>query len=94
MKVQGAVGKAGKALGNLIGSSALLNRGPVDEWLIENGEQILQAKEDKITKTVEEFFEEQDKGSQIFVDSILNVMAISNETQAFMFDKDYLYLVA
>ena len=94
MKVQGAVGKAGKALGNLIDSSALLNRGPVDEWLIENGEQILQAKEDKITKTVEGFFEEQDKGSQIFVDSILNVMAISNETQAFMFDRNYLYLVA
>ena len=94
MKVQGAVGKAGKFLGNLIGSTALINKGPVDEWLIENGEQLLQGKEDKIKNIVEGFYEKQDKGSQIFVDSIQNVMAVSNETEAIMFDRDYLYLVA
>lgn len=94
MKVQDAVGKAGKFLGGLIGSSALLNKGPVDEWLIDSGEQILQGKESKIHKLVEEFSMRHDRGSEIFADSIQNVMFISNETQAVMFDNDYLYLVA
>lgn len=94
MKVQGAVGKAGKFLGNLIGSTALLSKGPVDEWLIDSGEQILQGKENKINALVEEFAKKQDRGCEIFVDSIQNVMFISNETQAVLFDDKYLYLVA
>ena len=93
MKVQGAVGKAGKFLGNLIGSTALLSKGPVDEWLIDSGEQILQGKENKINALVEEFAKKQDRGCEIFVDSIQNVMFISNETQAVLFDDKYLYLV-
>ena len=94
MKVQGAAGKAGKALGNLISSSALLNKGPVDDWLIGNGELILQNKDDKIAKLVDEFATKQENGSEIFAESIENIGTASNETQAFMFDKEYLYLVA
>lgn len=94
MKVQGVAGKAGKALGNLISSSALLNKGPVDEWLIGNGELILKNKDDKIAKLVDEFATKQENGSEIFAESIENVGTVSNETQAFMFDKEYLYLVA
>jgi len=93
MKAQDAVGQAGKFLGNLIGSSPLLNKGPVDEWLKDGGEQLLKGKEERIAKLVAEFETKQETGSELFVDSIRNVKTVCNETQAIMFDKEYLYLV-
>lgn len=93
MKVQDAVGQAGKFLGNLIGLSPLLNKGPVDEWLKDGGEQLLKGKEERIAKLVAEFETKQETGSELFVDSIRNVKTVCNETQAIMFDKEYLYLV-
>ena len=94
MKVQDAVGQAGKFLGNLIGSSPLLSKGPVDEWLKDGGEQLLKDKADRSARLVAEFEKRQDTGSEIFVDSIKNVGLVCNGTEAIMFDKDYLYLVA
>ncbi len=94
MKVQDAVGQAGKFLGNLIGSSPLLSKGPVDGWLRDGGEHLLKDKEERIARLVAEFEKKQDTGSEFFVDSIRNVGTVCNETQAIMFDKDYLYLVA
>lgn len=94
MKVQDAIGQAGKFLGNLIGSSKLLSQGPVDEWLKNGGNQLLKGKEEKIAKLVAEFETKQETGSELFVDSIRNVKAVCNETQAVLFDKENLYLVA
>ena len=94
MKVQDAVGQAGKFLGNLIGSSPLLKKGPVDDWLKDGGEQLLKGKEEKIAKLVSEFETQQETGSEMFEDSIRGVRAICNETQAIMFDKENIYLVA
>ncbi len=93
MKVQGAVGQAGKFLGNLIGSAPVLKDGPVDEWLKDGGEQLLRAKEERIAKLVAEFETRQDTGSELFVDNIRNVKTVCNETQAVLFDKDNLYLI-
>lgn len=93
MKVQDAVGQAGKFLGNLIGSSPLLNRSPVDEWLKDGGEQLLKGKEERIAKLVSEFETKQETGSELFVDSIRNVKTVCNEIQAVMFDKENLYLI-
>lgn len=94
MKVQDAVGQAGKFLGNLIGSSPLLKKGLVDDWLKDGGEQLLKGKEEKIAKLVSEFETQQETGSEMFEDSIRCVRAICNETQAIMFDKENVYLVA
>ncbi len=93
MKVQGAVGQAGKFLGNLIGSAPVLKDGPVDEWLKDGGEQLLRTKEERIAKLVAEFETRQDTGSELFVDNIRNVKTVCNETQAVLFDKDNLYLI-
>ena len=94
MKVQDAVGQAGKFLGNLIGSSPLLNKVPVDEWLKNGGEQLLKEKDERIAKLVAKFETEQETGSELFVESIRNVGLVCNKTQAVMFDKENLYLVA
>ena len=94
MKVQDAVGQAGKYLGNLIGSTPLLKKGPVDEWLKDGGEHLLKGKEEKIAKLVAAFETKQETGSELFIDSIRNVRMVCNETEAIMFDKENLYLVA
>ena len=94
MKVQDAIGQTGKFLGSLIASSPLLSKGPVDEWLKNGGEQLLKGKDERIAKIVAEFEHRQDTGSELFVESIRNVETICNETQAVLFDKEYLYLVA
>jgi len=94
MKVQDAAGQAGKLLGNLIGSTPLLKDGPVDEWLKDGGERLLKEKEERITKLVAEFETSQDAGSEIFIDNIKNISTVCNGTQAVLFDKDNLYLVA
>lgn len=94
MKVQDAVGQTGRFLGNLIGSSPLLEKSPVDDWLRDGGDQLLKKKEDRIAKIVEEFETRQETCSELFIDSIRNVQTVCNETQAIIFDKEYLYLVA
>lgn len=94
MKVQDAIGQTGKFLGNLIASSPLLSKGPVDEWLKNGGEQLLKGKDKKVAKIVAQFTERQDTGSELFVDTIRNVEAICNNTQGVLFDKEYLYLIA
>lgn len=88
MKVQDAAGQAAKFLGSLV------DLGPVDDWLRDGGDQLLKDKEDRIAKLVAEFETRQEMGSELFIDSIRNVQTICNETQAILFDKDYLYLVA
>ena len=94
MKVQDAIGQTGKFLGNLIASSPLLSKGPVDEWLKNGGEQLLKGKDERIAKIIAEFEHRQDTGSELFVESICNVEAVCNETKAVLFDKEYLYLIA
>ena len=41
MKVQDAVGQAGKFLGNIIGQAPVVKKGPVDEWLKDGGDNLL-----------------------------------------------------
>lgn len=94
MRVQGAIGQTGKFLGNLIASSPLLSKGPVDEWLKEGGEHLLEGKDQRIAKIVSQFENRQDTGSELFVDSIRNVETVCNNTQGVLFDKEYLYLIA
>lgn len=93
IKIQEAVGQTEKALGNLISSSPILKKSPVDDWLKDSGNQLLRDKEKKIAQLVSAFESEQETGSELFIDSIRNVESICNDMQAIMFDKDYLYLV-
>ena len=92
MKVQDAVGQSGKFLGNLIASSPLLKKGPVDDWLKDGGEFLLKEKEERISKIVARFETIQDTGSDLFADSIQSVKLLCNNTHAIMFDQENLYL--
>ena len=91
-KVLAGIGNAGKALGKLISSVPVLAQGPVDQWLQNSGEKLLQSNDEKIARTVSMFTAEEKIGSEIFIDSIKNVGVISNQTKAIMFDGDALYI--
>lgn len=91
-KVLAGIGNASKALGKLIASAPVLAKGPVDEWLQDSGDKLLQGNDEKVAKTVAMFTIEEKTGSEIFVDSIKNVGTISNQTKDILFDSDALYL--
>lgn len=87
-----ALGGIGKFLGKAIGDSPLLSQGPVDEWLQENGQKLIEGQENKATRIAEMFNSQQEIGSEMFVDGIRNMDMISNHTSDFLFDKDMLYI--
>ena len=91
-KVLAGIGNAGKALGKFIGSVPFLAQGPVDEWLQDSGELLLQGNDAKAQKVAALFSAEEKIGSEVFVDSIRNVAMISNQTTDILFDGEALYL--
>lgn len=91
-KVLAGIGNAGKALGKFISSVPVLAQGPVDEWLQDSGEKLLQSNDEKVARTVAMFTADEKIGSEIFIDSIKNVGVISNQTTDILFDGDALYL--
>ena len=91
-KVVAGLGNASRALGKLIGSSPILARGPVDEWLQEGGEKLLKGNDKKVARTAAMFIADDNNGSKLFVDSIKNVAVICNKTTDILFDGEALYL--
>ena len=92
-KVQSALGQTEKFLGNLIASSPLLSKGPVDEWLKDGGDLLLKNKDEKANKLLAAFDERRDPGCELFVDSIRNVETVCNDTTGILFDSENLYLI-
>lgn len=91
-KVLAGIGNAGKTLGKLIGSVPILAQGPVDEWLHDTGDQLLKSNDEKTANAVAVFSTGGRIGNEIFVDSIRNVGAISNQSNDILFDGEALYL--
>ena len=91
-KVLAGIGNAGKALGKFIGSVPFLSQGPVDEWLLDNGEALLKGNDEKAQKVAALFSAEEKIGSEVFEDSIRKVAVISNQTMDVLFDGEALYL--
>ena len=91
-RVLAGIGNAGKALGKFIGSVPFLAQGPVDEWLQDNGDALLKENDKKAQKVAAMFSTEERIGSEVFVDSVRNVAAISNQATDVLFDGEALYL--
>ena len=92
-KVLGGIGSAEKTLGKFIGSVPLLAQGPVDEWLQEKGKKLLKGNNEKTNRTMKAFSSEEKTDSEMFVENIRHVSAISNQVTDVLFDKEALYLV-
>ncbi|MBR3020547.1 MAG: hypothetical protein IKH57_26360 [Clostridia bacterium] len=91
-KILSGLGTASKALGNLISSSDFLKQGPVDEWLKDGGEKILQENNKMIERTETLFASEEIKECEVFIESIKSVRMISLQATDILFDKDNLYI--
>ena len=91
-KLLTGIGNASRALGKLIGSSSVLSRGSVDEWLEENGEKLLRETDAKGERIGSFFSINETIGSKIFEESIQNVGLIHNQTKEIIIKQDALYL--
>ncbi len=93
-KIQNVVGQSGKCLSNLMEKSSFLKKDSMSDWFKNSSEKLLKDKENKIARLIAEFETSRGDGGELFLDSIRNVEVICNKTEALMFDKDYIYLVA
>ena len=92
-KVLTGIGNASKALGKLIASAPVLAQGPVDEWLEQGGNKLIQETGHMTENTVALFHTEGKTGGEVFESSIRSVASICNQTTDVLFDNDALYLV-
>ena len=90
----GVLAGASKGLGKLIGSSSVLSKGQVDEWLQESGEKLQRGMDQKAEKIGQVLAVEQNTGGVLFEELIRNAQTISNHLGGLVFDEDFVYLVA
>ncbi len=87
------VGIAGESVGKLIGAVPIISRGPVDEFLQEQGEKIKDSGEDIAQKPVNEFAALSSPETGAFVENLENMNHVYNHTTGICFDKDNIYLL-
>lgn len=93
-QVLGGIGNASKALGKLIASSPVLSKGPVDEWLQDSGDKLLQGNNAGTERAAAILDVEDSIGNEMFIDSIRSVESICNHTTGILFDADAIYIAA
>ena len=87
------LGVAGKAVGSFIGSLPVVKEGSIDEWLIENGDVLKQYGENFGKETLKQFSALSDPKSSLFIDNLVYVNRLFNQTQEIYIGKDSIYLV-
>lgn len=85
-------GTATQAVGNFIGNIPFIKEGQVDEWLVENGENLKKQGENVGHKTLEAFAAIKDTGSGIFVENLILLDRLYNKTTNIYIDKENVYL--
>ena len=93
-QVLGGIGNASKALGKFIASSPVLSKGPVDDWLQDSGEKLLQGNKAGTERAAAILDTEDGIGNEMFIDSIRSVESICNHTTGILFDADAIYIAA
>ena len=88
------IGIAGEAVGKFIGRIPFVERGQVDEFLQELGEQLQLNAEGMEDKTVASFAEVKDPSTVIFINKLDDMINIYNHTTQIVCDKDNVYLIS
>lgn len=87
-------GIATGSVGKLIGKIPLIEKGPVDEFLQEQGKHIEENADIAITRTVESFATVKDPSTWIFSEKLDDMLHIYNHTEQIYFDKENIYLLS
>lgn len=89
-----AIGGFGQFLGKAVGNSPLLSKGPVDEWLKEGGQKLIEGQDHKMEKVVEMFSTSNEAEGDVFADGIREMDKICNHTTDIFFDNNMLYIAS
>ncbi len=94
--VESQVLKAGAGVSHILGKGIakipVINKGPVDEKLIEIGDTIADYDEDEIKERMEIFRKNNSSGINIFIENLIIVKTLCNNTGELLWDEEYLYV--
>lgn len=88
------VSTVSKAAGKIIGSIPVINKGSVDEFLQESGEQLGESALETERKTVAAFAEISNPGTAVFLEKLDDMIQIYSRTTDICFDDKNIYLIA
>lgn len=94
--VESQVLKAGAEVSHILGKGIakipVINKGPVDEKLIEIGDTMADYDEDEMRERMEAFRANNRSGINIFIENLIIVKSLCNNTGELLWDEEYLYV--
>lgn len=87
------IGLAGKTAGKVIGSIPLINKGPVDEYLQDKGDDIYKSSLEIEKNLLRNFADLANPSTRIFIEKIENLNYIYNKTEEIYFNKEKIYFL-
>ena len=90
----GGIGAAGKKIGDLIGAIPIINNGPVDEFLQDNGWKLENEASRQKSQAVHDFAALGNPQTGVLTEKMQDMIDIFNHTEKICFDRKNIYLVA
>ncbi len=87
------IGLAGKTAGKVIGSIPLINKGPVDEYLQDKGDDIYKSSLEIEKNLLRNFADLANPSTRILIEKIENLNYIYNKTEEIYFNKEKIYFL-
>ena len=88
------VGTAGKAVGKFIGNVPVINKGPVDEFFQDQGENLQRNAKGMKREVLSSFSEMGNPGTGVFLEKMRDLIQIYNHTSEICFDNERIYLIS
>lgn len=85
-QVAKGLGSAGVAIGKLIGATPLISKGPVDEWLQENGGKLIENSSERAAQNVSGFVDEAGECIDFFIDRLSQLSLPESENRYLVYD--------
>ena len=89
----GGIGTAGKKMGDLIGAIPVVKKGPVDEFLQDNGRKLEKKAYYQKSKAVHDFAALGNPQTGVLTEKMQDMIDIYNHTEQICFDRENIYLV-
>lgn len=89
----GGLGNVAKAVGQRLAAVPVLNKGTVDEALINAGESLGKHNKDAVAKRLEKFAPLEDSRMGVFIDNVRRIDFLYNRNDAMITDGENLYIL-
>ena len=86
------IGAAGETIGNVMGKIPVVNKGPVDGWIVEGGTRLKNVGKSIEQKALKRFELLQNPGTDVFVDKLNEINWIYNHAEVICCDKEKVWL--